>query len=133
VGVRAADGDHLPRRSDAGAGARRLIEAEDALKLRGEAGVMGLHEALGYGPRKGQRLKGIAGNERFAHAAHARHLPTSWMTLHELTRLTEPQWEYGLRTGMALVREVGRAWGAGAGARGRPSVIRASPPSRARG
>src|SRR5436309_2851637 len=56
--------------------------------------------ALGYGPHKGRRLKEIARNSRFGHTAHAPHLPASWMTLFELTRLTEPQWEYGLRTGI---------------------------------
>ena len=37
--------------------------------------------------------KGANGDRRFSNATDARHLPSSWMTLYELTELSDGQFE----------------------------------------
>lgn len=66
---------------------RLLIKAKEALPhglfirlIEGE---------LPFGDRTAQRLMAIAGDQRLANPTHASHLPQSWMTLYELTKLDD--------------------------------------------
>lgn len=58
-----------------------------------------IREALPFKERTAQRLMAIAANDRLTNAAHGPHLPPSWRTLHELTRLTDQQFECALAEG----------------------------------
>jgi hypothetical protein len=40
------------------------------------------------------RLMSIAGGSRLTNVAHGQHLPPSWRTLYELTKLDDGQWQY---------------------------------------
>jgi hypothetical protein len=66
-----------------GAG-RHLQEAKDELP-HGDFGP--LLKQLKMHERTAQRLMAIASNEALANPTHASHLPASWMTLYELSRL----------------------------------------------
>jgi hypothetical protein len=46
---------------------------------------------LPFGPRTAQRLMNIGENHQLANTTHASYLPASWMTLYELSRLTDKQ------------------------------------------
>jgi hypothetical protein len=46
---------------------------------------------LPFKARTAQRLMAVARNRELVNAAHASHLPPSWMTLYELTKLPEPE------------------------------------------
>jgi hypothetical protein len=62
-----------------------LNEAKHVLD-HGEFGDM-IRDQLPFGPRTAQRLMNIAEHPVLANATHASHLPASWMTLYELSRL----------------------------------------------
>src|SRR4029453_12385714 len=44
---------------------------------------------LSFGPNTAQRLMTIAGHSVLSNTAHAPHLPPSWYTLYELTKLPQ--------------------------------------------
>jgi hypothetical protein len=54
---------------------------------------------LPFGKRTADRLMSIATDDRLRSETHASHLPACWMTLYELHRLTDEQFELGIRTG----------------------------------
>jgi hypothetical protein len=64
---------------------RMLIEAKAELP-HGEFTTM-VQLKLNFDPDTAQRLMKIAGDEVLSNTAHARYLPSSWMTLYELTKL----------------------------------------------
>ena len=66
---------------------RLLIAAKDALD-HGEFTKM-VERDLPFGKRTAQRLMAIARDTRLTNPTHASLLPQSWMTLYELTRLSD--------------------------------------------
>jgi hypothetical protein len=66
---------------------RLLIEAKNALD-HGEFGKM-IEDKLPFGWRTAQRLMEIAEHPILSKATHVSHLPPSWGTLYELTKLPE--------------------------------------------
>jgi N6-adenosine-specific RNA methylase IME4 len=74
---------------------RLLTEAKDALP-HGEFGAM-IESELPFGARTAQMLMTIAADERLSNPKHASHLPPSWATLHELTKLPDDQFAAALR------------------------------------
>jgi hypothetical protein len=66
---------------------RLLIKAKDALK-HGEFGPM-IESDLPFGPRTAEQLMAIARNPILSNANHGSHLPCSWRTLYELSRLPD--------------------------------------------
>lgn len=69
---------------------RRLIQAKSELPGQFEAMVA---TDLLFGPRTARRLMQIARNWEYRFRTHASVLPPSWMSLYELTKLTDA--EYG--------------------------------------
>jgi len=57
-----------------------------------------VEQNLGWSKQTAYKLLKIVQDDKLAQVAHAR-LPASWMTLHELTRLSEEQFQRGLQTG----------------------------------
>jgi N6-adenosine-specific RNA methylase IME4 len=74
-----------------------LIEAKDALP-HGEFLDM-IESDLPFRAGTAQRLMKIAADRRITNAAHAPHLPPSWMTLYELTKLTDERFYAKLAAG----------------------------------
>jgi DUF3102 family protein len=64
-----------------------LIEARDQLDYGLFLDM--IKRELPFGPRTAQRLMAIAENSVISDATHASHLPPSWMTLYELSRLPD--------------------------------------------
>jgi hypothetical protein len=82
-----------------------------------------VQDELPFGPRTAQRLMAIAGDERLTKAPHASLLPQSWMTLYELTRLTDEQFAAAVADG-AINPEMRRT--EAEALRGGPSLVRSS-------
>lgn len=75
-----------------------LVEA----KTRVEKGTFlrMIEEELPFGDRTAQRLMKIVEDKRImANATHASYLPNSWMTLYELTKLSDDRFQEGLESG----------------------------------
>lgn len=68
-----------------------LIDAKGDLK-HGEFERM-VEESLPFGNSDARRLMIVARHPQFSNRAHTHDLPSSWMTLYELTKLTNGQWE----------------------------------------
>lgn len=64
-----------------------LIEAKTSLP-HGEFEAM-IASDLPFGPRTAQRLMVVADDRRLTKTTHASHLPPSWMTLYELSKLDD--------------------------------------------
>jgi hypothetical protein len=64
---------------------RLLIEAKDDIGFGGFQEM--IRAELPFGPGTAQRLMQIAEDRVLSNAAHAPHLPASWMTLYELAKL----------------------------------------------
>src|SRR5208337_2429769 len=77
---------------------RLLTTAKEALP-HGEFLTM-VESSLPFGASTAQRLMAIAADTRLSNAAHVQHLPLSWGTLYELTKLSDPQFEAGIRDGV---------------------------------
>ena len=82
--------------------AQHLVEAKNLLahgewgKLTGRAeGETGL---LPFSYQTAHKLMSVAEDPRIV--AHGRHLPASWRTTYELTRLSDEEWQKGLETGV---------------------------------
>lgn len=73
---------------------RLLADAKAALP-HGEFGGM-IESDLPFGARTAQMLMKIADDPRITNPKHASLLPPSWATLHELTKLTDDQFERGV-------------------------------------
>lgn len=56
-------------------------------------------DPLPFTPETSQRLMAVAANEVISNAAHAQHLPQSWMTLYELTKLDDETLIAGIKAG----------------------------------
>jgi hypothetical protein len=82
-----------------------------------------VQDELPFGPRTAQRLMAIAGDERLTKAPHASLLPQGWMTLYELTRLTDEQFAAAVADG-AINPEMRRT--EAEALRGGPSLVRSS-------
>jgi hypothetical protein len=83
---------------------RALIVAKEQLEHGEFTRIFKDHPApverpLPFGIRTGQRLMKIAEHPVLSDTTHASRLPTSWATLHELTRLPEPLLEKALAGG----------------------------------
>jgi hypothetical protein len=76
---------------------RLLNEAKDEL-AHGEWLAM-IENDLPFGPRTAQRLMAIAGDERLTNPTHVSHLPPSWGTLYELSKLDDAAFESGVSDG----------------------------------
>jgi hypothetical protein len=64
---------------------RLLIEAKEDLSHGSFESMVQL--SLNFGPRTAQRLMAVAGNPILSNPTHGSHLPPSWRTLSELTRI----------------------------------------------
>lgn len=74
---------------------RLLIDAKANLVERGQWQRM-VGDLLDFSPDTAQRLMAIARDNRLTDAAHVRFLPRSYSTLHELTKLSDEQFQRGL-------------------------------------
>ena len=74
-----------------------LLEAAKAELPHGEWLKM-IKDELPFGRNVAQRLMIVAENENLRNGAHAPYLPVSWMTLYELSKLTEEQFGNGIET-----------------------------------
>lgn len=70
--------------------AGRLIAEAKAALPHGEFRAL-CRDHLPFGERTAQRLMAVAADARLSNPTHASHLPPSWMTLYELTRLDDEQ------------------------------------------
>ena len=77
---------------------RLLIAAKESLP-HGEWVAM-CESGLLFQPRTAQRIMAIASDARLANTTHASHLPQSWTTLYELTRLDDDQFQTGIDEGL---------------------------------
>ena len=77
---------------------RLLIAAKDALD-HGEFTKM-VERDLPFGKRTAQRLMAIARDTRLTNPTHASLLPQSWMTLYELTRLSDDYFATAIADGL---------------------------------
>jgi hypothetical protein len=77
---------------------RDLIEAKAKLE-HGEWERMFDDELLPFGARTARRLMAIANHPILSNRTHASDLPSSWMTLYELSRVPEPKLEEALSSG----------------------------------
>jgi hypothetical protein len=68
----------------------RLISAAKAALPRGEFLKL-VEKSLPFGARTAQRLMAIGADARLSNATHASHLPASWATLYEISRLSDDQ------------------------------------------
>jgi protein gp37 len=75
---------------------REFIAAKRALP-HGEFGR--LAELLNFSPLSIQRFMAIARNKVISNASHGMHLPSSWRTLYELSRLDPPRLQLALDRG----------------------------------
>ena len=71
-----------------------LIQAKAAL-THGEW-LRLIRDMLPFGPRTAQRLTVVATDTRLSNTTHGSHLPSSWRTLYEITRLTDDQFKLAL-------------------------------------
>lgn len=86
-----------------GAG-RQLIAAKESCEhgeflrlFKGHEGAVS--EPVPFGAETAQRLMAVADNDVLSNAAHAQHLPQSWMTLYELTKLDNETLVAGIKSG----------------------------------
>jgi len=77
---------------------RLLIAAKDALD-HGKFTKM-VERDLPFGKRTAQRLMAIARDTRLTNPTHASLLPQSWMTLYELTRLSDDYFATAIADGL---------------------------------
>lgn len=75
---------------------RELIEAKEHLE---HGQFLDLVGTLGLKPRTAQKFMSIARNEILANASPETHLPTSWTTLYELSRMPDEELERALASG----------------------------------
>lgn len=76
---------------------RLLAEAKAALP-HGEFGHM-IERDLPFSSSTANRLMTIAADERISNPAHVQHMPTSWGTLYEITKLDDAQFEQKIKDG----------------------------------
>lgn len=76
---------------------RLIIAAKDALE-HGAFTEM-VKQMLPFGPRTAQRLMAVGADTRLANPTHVSHLPASWGTLYELTKLTDDQFDAQFKAG----------------------------------
>lgn len=76
---------------------RLLTEAKAALP-HGDFGTM-IDTELPFSASTAQRLMAIAADPKLSNAAHVQHLPPSWGTLYELTKLPEEQFDARIKDG----------------------------------
>lgn len=83
---------------------RQLIEAKAACEhgeflrlFKGNAGAV--NEPVPFVRETAERLMIVAGNSHLSNAAHAQHLPASWSTLYELSKLDDEQIIAGIKSG----------------------------------
>ncbi len=76
---------------------RTICDAKKALS-HGDFHRM-ISQELPFGPRTAQRLMTIGSDERFANATHASHLPASWNTLYELSKLADAVFDRSVASG----------------------------------
>lgn len=74
---------------------RLLLEAKEALP-HGAFGKM-IESDLPFGARTAQMLMAIATDKRLSNPKHVSHLPASWGTLHELTKLSDEEFDRGVQ------------------------------------
>jgi N6-adenosine-specific RNA methylase IME4 len=76
---------------------RWIVAAKKRLD-RGEFLAM-VEKSLPFGKRTAQRLMAVASDPRIINAAHGSHLPASWRTAYELTRLDDATFEARIADG----------------------------------
>lgn len=76
---------------------RLIAEAKEALPHGAFAAM--IENELPFGARAAQRLMAIANDEKLTNATHALHLPPSWTTLYELTKLDTETFERRIAEG----------------------------------
>jgi N6-adenosine-specific RNA methylase IME4 len=76
----------------------RLLAAAKAQLEHGEFESM-ITQRLPFGRRTAQRLMAVGRDERITNATHVSHLPPSWGTLYELTKLDDAQFEAKISDG----------------------------------
>lgn len=76
---------------------RWLRHAKERLE-HGQFGPM-VEGDLGMSQSTAQRLMAIGGDPRLSNAAHVQHLPPHWGTLYELTKLSDDEFQEGIRSG----------------------------------
>jgi hypothetical protein len=76
---------------------RRVLDAKEKLP-HGEFTAV-VKNDLPFGPRTAERLMAVADNPVISNATHGSHLPPSWRTLYELTRLPTPVLEAKIADG----------------------------------
>jgi hypothetical protein len=77
---------------------RLLVTAKEKL-AHGEFTKMIQHE-LPFGERTAQRLMAVARDKRLTNPTHASLLPNSWMTLYELSQLSDADFDAGVSYGL---------------------------------
>lgn len=76
-----------------------LLEAAKLELDRGEWLAL-VKDSLPFDRTTAYRLIEISTSDRLRNDAHGQHLPASWRTLYELTRLTDEQFATGIKTGV---------------------------------
>lgn len=76
---------------------RLIAQAKTALP-HGEFLIM-VDTELPFGARTAQRLMQIAADTRLSNATHVSHLPASWGTLYEITKLDDDEFDRGIEDG----------------------------------
>jgi hypothetical protein len=76
-----------------------LLETSKSEMAYGEWARMFRECPMPFDKKSGERLIKISDDKRLRDGAHALHLPVSWMTLYELTKLTDEQFENGINSG----------------------------------
>lgn len=75
-----------------------LLDAAKEELVHGEWTVL-VNEELPFDKKTAERHIKISLNENVRNGAHAPHLPSSWMTLYELTKLTTEQFDAAVESG----------------------------------
>ena len=75
-----------------------LLEAAKAELAHGEWLVLAKEE-LPFSHQTANKLMAIADSDVLRNYAHGRNLPAAWTTLYELTKLTEEQFDAGIKSG----------------------------------
>jgi N6-adenosine-specific RNA methylase IME4 len=83
-----------------------LISAKAALP-HGDFGAM-IETSLPFSASTAQRLMAIASDARLSNAAHVQHLPASWGTLYELTKLSDEEFDQAI--GKQIIRPDMERW-----------------------
>jgi hypothetical protein len=78
----------------------RLLQQAKAALVHGEWGRMFSEGLLPLSPRSAQRLMAIADHAVLSNTTHGSHLPPSWRTLYELTKLPVPVLKNALKDGV---------------------------------